>query len=47
MHSDKYNKVKSYYDNGYWDIDKVHAVVAKDWITPEEFEEITGQPYES
>lgn len=42
----KYDKVKYYYDNGYWSIQRVHDAVEKGWITPEQFEEITGKPYE-
>lgn len=45
-HSPKFQKVKNYYDKGLWDIVRVHNAVIKEWITPEEFEEITGQPYE-
>lgn len=44
-HSKNYDKVKNYYDKGLWSIDRVHNAVIKGWITPEEFEEITGQPY--
>ena len=46
MHSPKYAKVKKYYDKGIWDIEMVHNAVVKGWITAEEFEEITGEPYE-
>ena len=46
-HSPNYEKVKNYYEKGLWSIDRVHNAVVKGWITPEEFEEITGQPYES
>ena len=46
-HSPKYEKVKGYYDNGYWSKKKVHDAVIKGWITAEEFEEITGEPYEA
>lgn len=42
----RYDKVKYYYDNGYWSILRVHDAVEKGWITPEQFEEITGKPYE-
>lgn len=42
----KYEKVKYYYDNGYWSIQRVRDAVAKGWITVEQFEEITGEPYE-
>lgn len=43
--SAKYDKVKAYYDSGLWSITAVRNAVVKDWITAEEFEEITGQPY--
>lgn len=42
----KYDKVKYYYDNGYWSIQRVRDAVVKGWITVEQFEEITGKPYE-
>ena len=41
----KYAKVKDYYDSGLWDITRVRNAVVKGWITPEEFELITGKPY--
>ncbi len=41
----KFQKVKYYYDNGLWDINRVRNAVVKNWITAEEFEEITGEPY--
>ena len=41
-----YNKVKSYYDNGLWPINRVYNAVVKNWITVEEFELITGEKYE-
>lgn len=41
----KFEKVKIYYDNGLWGIDRVRNAVVKNWITAEEFEEITGEPY--
>lgn len=44
-HSPKYDTVKKYYDKGLWDINRVHKAVICGWITAEEFEEITGQPY--
>ena len=43
--SSKFQKVKYYYDNGLWDINRVRNAVVKNWITSEEFEEITGEPY--
>lgn len=45
MHSKKYKKVKGYYEAGLWDKHKVRNAVIKNWITPEEFEEIVGEPY--
>ena len=43
--SKNFEKVKNYYLLGLWDINKVYNAVGK-WITAEEFETITGQPYE-
>ncbi len=45
MHSKYYKTVKSNYRNGLWDIDRVRNAVEKNWITPAEFKEITGQDY--
>ena len=44
-HSKNYEKVKKYYDEGTWSITRVYNAVGK-WITAEEYEEITGEPYE-
>jgi len=44
-HSKNFEKVKNYYDSGVWDIHRVYNAVGR-WITPEEYEEITGKPYE-
>lgn len=44
--SKNYNKVKTYYDLGLWSKEKVKNVVGK-WITLEEYELITGEPYEA
>lgn len=43
--SKKYELVKHYYDNGLWNLVRVRNAVVKGWITAEEFETITGQPY--
>ena len=43
-HSPNFEKVKNYYDEGLWSIERVYNAVGK-WITPEEYEEITGEPY--
>ena len=45
-HSPKYNIVKEYYDKGLWDIKRVRKAVEKNWITKEEYTEITGEVYE-
>lgn len=44
-HSPNFEKVKYYYDRGLWDINRVRKAVEKGWITEEEFQEITGEPY--
>lgn len=44
--SSKFEKVKSYYERGLWDISRVRNAVGKGWITPEEYSMITGQVYE-
>ena len=50
-HSKNFAKVKQYYDNylagkkPQWNKQRVHDAVGK-WITPNEYEEITGEPYE-
>lgn len=46
MAQSKYEKVKSYYDRGLWGISRVHDAVIKNWITPAQFEEITGVSFE-
>ncbi len=43
-HSPNFEKVKGYYDNGLWSIDRVWNAVGK-WITEEEYFEITGFVY--
>lgn len=44
-HSTKFNKVKGFYDNGFWTKAMVRNAVVKGWITAEEYEEITGEAY--
>ena len=46
QHSPKFALVKSYYVRGLWNEYRVSMAVVKGWITAEEFEEITGKPYE-
>lgn len=43
--SKNYEKVKGYYDGGYWNDVRVRNAVAKGWITESEFKEITGGDY--
>lgn len=43
-HSPNFYKVKDYYDRGLWSKERVYNAVGK-WITPEEYTEITGDPY--
>lgn len=45
-HSPKFALVKSYYVRKLWSEKRVRDAVIKSWITAEEFEEITGKPYE-
>ena len=45
MHSPKFEKVKNYYQQGMWPVDRVALAVVKDWITAEEYTEITGEEY--
>lgn len=46
MRSKKFDLVKKYYDKGLWKIGAVYNAVVKGWITAEEYEVITGEPYE-
>ena len=50
-HSKNYYKVKNYYDIGLWSKKRVYNAVtnpkSNPWITAEEYEEITGEPYEA
>ena len=49
-HSKKFDKVRNYYNtivNGgrLWNENRVRNAVVKEWITEEEFKEITGEDY--
>lgn len=44
--SKKFNKVKEYYDKGYWDIRRVYDAVVHKWITADEYAEITGYDFD-
>lgn len=43
--SQKFNKVKKYYDSGLWNKTMVANAVVKNWITAAEYEIITGEVY--
>lgn len=45
-HSKNYSKVKMYYTLRVWNETRVHNAVKMNWITSEEFKEITGKNYE-
>lgn len=42
--SQRFYDVKEYYDNKRWSLIRVRNAVGR-WITPEEYEEITGVEY--
>jgi uncharacterized XkdX family phage protein len=44
--SPKFEKVKGYYEDGLWNKTMVKNAVKKGWITAEEYQIITGGPYE-
>ena len=44
-HSEKFAQVKEWYDTERWGAGRVRNAVVKEWITAEEYEEITGEPY--
>lgn len=46
QHSKKYDRVKYWYDWGFWSRGMVKNAVGR-WITKEEYEEITGEPYDT
>lgn len=43
-YSENFDKVKTYYDNYCWDINRVFNAVGK-WITEDEYKEITTLEY--
>lgn len=45
-HSKNYSKVKMYYILRVWNETRVRNAVRMNWITSEEFKEITGKDYE-
>jgi hypothetical protein len=40
-----YEKVKGYFDAGLWDMERARNAVEKEWITADEYEQITGKDY--
>ena len=44
-HSKRYNTVRTYYKNHFWNKHQVENAVKKGWITADEYEEITGEAY--
>lgn len=40
-----FEKIKYYYDNGFWTVEMVGNAVVKGKITPEQYTEITGEEY--
>lgn len=44
--SAKFDLVKGYFESGLWRKKAVRNAVIKEWITAEEFKEITGEDYE-
>lgn len=46
MHSPMFKKIKMFYDKGLWNEYMVAEAVMKGLITEEEYEEITGKPFE-
>lgn len=41
-----FNSIKRYYDSGRYTKEQVKVFVMARWITAEEYEQITGEPYE-
>ena len=44
-HSPKFYLVKGYYDEGKWGKKAVKNAVGRNWITSDEYQEITGEVY--
>ena len=45
MHSEKFEKVNRFYTLKVWNETRVRNAVKMNWITEEEFTEITGKDY--
>ena len=44
-HSEMFEQIKRWYDEGKWKKKAVKNAVAKGWITAEEYEETVGEPF--
>lgn len=44
-HSAKFERVRNYYEAGFWSKTMVANAVKKGWITADEYQEITLEPY--
>lgn len=44
-HSEHFDEVKAWYDSGRWNKKRVKVAVVKEWITADEYKEITGEDY--
>ena len=42
----RFEKVKKYFDDGLWNIQRVANAVIKGWIEIDEFQKITGENYD-
>lgn len=42
----KFETLKMYYERGFWDKGRLQKAVEHQWITPEQYKEITGEEYE-
>lgn len=45
-HSEKFELVKNYYNDGLWKKKAVRNAVKRGWITAAEYTEITGEEYD-
>ena len=45
-HSPKFEKYKTWYERGWCTKDQLHRLTELGALTPAEYEEITGEPYE-
>lgn len=41
-----FKKIKKWFDQGLWTKEMVANAVVKGFLTPNQYEEITGEPYE-